>query len=405
MRWNKNLGAAFQVTKALSRRSVILALPVAASTAMALAVVAIDRGVTATAHEAALSFGLDQVTVHGAPRVIAGKFSTASTLTEDDMRALQGELRGVEGITGTRRNNETPVSFRTKNGVYRLFGVTPEWAAIRDFGAERGQFVEQADLDTSAAVSVIGQTLARELFGDEDPLGQQILINQVPFTVKGVLVARGSSPAEGDRDARLIIPLTTFYDRLYRRLHLDQIVMKTPSRSPEELTAVAEQVKTVLRRQHRIAEGEDDDFTIRTPMTITEESRLISRSVFLLLFGLAAVSVLVACVIVGVVFLQATRARQYEIGVRRAIGAEPGDILQQLWTEAALVSMLGGVLGLGLGVLAASVVSRWRNVPSVFDGMTLAVVLIIVLVTSLAALLPARAAARLDPADALRPVG
>lgn len=405
MRWKKNLGAAFQVTKALSLRSLILALPVAASTAMALAVVAIDRGMTATAHEAAVSFGLDQVTVHGAPRVIAGKFSAASTLTEDDMKVLRGELRGVEGITGTRRNNETPVSFRSKNGVYRLFGVTPEWAAIRDFGAERGRFVDQVDLDTSAAVSVIGQTLARELFGDEDPVGQQMLVNQVPFTVKGVLVARGSSPAEGDRDARLIIPLTTFYDRLYPRLHLDQIVMKASSQSPEELTAVAEQVKTVMRRQHRIAAGEDDDFTVRTPMSITEESRLISRSVFQLLFGLAAVSVLVASVIVGVVFLQATRARQYEIGIRRAMGAEPGDILGQLWAEAALVSILGGVLGLGLGVLAASVVSRWRDLPAVFDGTTLAILLVIVLLTSLAALWPARAAARLDPAEALRPVG
>jgi putative ABC transport system permease protein len=405
MRWSKNLGAAFQVTKALSRRSVLLALPIAASTAMALAVVAIDRGVTASAHEAAVSFGLDQITVHGAAVVIAGKFSTATTLTEDDMQVLRGELRGVKGITGTRRNNETPVSFRSRNGVYRLFGVTPEWAAIRDFGAERGQFVEQADLDTSAAVVVIGRTLARELFGAEDPLGQEILVNQVPFTVKGVLVARGSSPAEGDRDARLIIPLTTFYDRLYPRLHLDQIVMKASSQSPEALTAIADQTTAVLRRQHRIAEGGASDFTVRTPMSISAESRLISQSVFQLLFGLAAVSVLVACVIVGIVFLQATRARQYEIGVRRAMGAQPGDILGQLWAEAALVSILGGVLGLGLGILAASLVSRWRDVPSVFDGMTFAVVLVIVLVTSLAALLPARAAARLDPAELLRPVG
>jgi len=182
-------------------------------------------------------------------------------------------------------------------------------------------------------------------------------------------------------------------------------VMKASSQSPEALTAIADQTTAVLRRQHRIAEGAAGDFTVRTPMSISAESRLISQSVFQLLFGLAAVSVLVACVIVGIVFLQATRARQYEIGVRRAMGAEPGDILGQLWAEAALVSILGGVLGLGLGILAASVVSRWRDVPSVFDGMTLAVVLVIVLVTSLAALLPARAAARLDPAELLRPIG
>lgn len=405
MRWRKNFGAAFKVTRALSLRSLILALPVAASTALALATVAIDRGVTATAHEAAVSFGLDQVTVAGAARVIAGKFSTASSLTEEDMRVLRSELRGVEGIAGTRRDNEVPISFRTKSNIYKLFGVTPGWAVIRDFGAQRGQFVDQIDLDTSAAVGVVGQTVVRELFGAEDPLGQQIFVNQVPFTVKGVLVARGSSPAEGDRDARVIIPLTTFYDRLYRRIHLDQIVMKVSSQSPEQLAGVAEDVKSVLRRQHRIRDGEPDDFTVRTPMSVTEESRLISRSVFQLLLGLAAVSVLVASSIVAIVFLQATRARQYEIGLRRAIGAEPGDILWQLWAEAFLVSLLGGVLGLGLGVFATSVVSQWRDLPSVFDGVALAVPLVVVLLTSLAALLPARAAARLDPADALRPVG
>lgn len=405
MRWRKNVAAAFQVTRALSLRTLILALPVAASTALALSIVAVDRGVTVTAREAAASFGLDQVTVHGAARVIAGKFSSATTLTEDDMRVLRSELRGVQGITATRRDNDTPVAFGVKNGVYKVFGVTPQWAAIRDFGPERGQFVDQIDLDASAAVCVIGQTVARELFGAQDPIGQQIVINQVPFTVKGVLVARGSSPAEGDRDARVIIPLTTFYDRLYRRLHLDQIVMKVSSQSPEQLAQVAEQVTGIMRRQHRIGAGEPDDFTVRTPMSITEESRLISRSIFLLLFGLAAVAVLVASSIVALVFLQATRARRYEIGVRRAMGAEPGDILRQVWAESAVVSILGGVLGLGLGVFATSIVSSWRELPSAFDATAFAVPVIVVLLTSLAALLPARAAARVAPADALRPAG
>lgn len=403
MRWYKNFGAALQVTMALPLRSLLLALPVAASTAMTVAIIAIDQGVTAKAHEAAVSFGLDQVTVAGAARLIAGKFSTATTLTEEDMRALRSELRGVVGIAGTRRDNEVPVSFGGKSRIYKVFGVTPEWAIIRDFGAERGEFVNRVDLETSAAVSVVGQTVVRELFGAEDPIGQQILLNQVPFKIKGVLVARGASPAEGDRDARLIIPLSTFSDRLYRRVHLDQIVMKVSSRSSEDLGRVAELTKTVLRRQHHLGDGQPNDFTVRTPMSITEESRLISRSVFQLLLGLAVVSMLVASSIVAIVFLQATRARQYEIGIRRAMGAEPGDVLWQLWAEATLVSLLGGVLGLGLGIVSAWVVSQWRGVPSLFSGVALAVPLVVVLLASIAALVPARAAAKLDPAEALRP--
>jgi putative ABC transport system permease protein len=403
MRWLKCGQAAWQVLAALPGRTLLLALPVAAAVALALATLAIDRGVTAKANEASASFGLDQVTVHGSARVIAGKFSAASTLYEADVQALQGQLRGAKHVMGTRRENEVPASFGGKNGVYKVFGVTPAWAEARNFGAERGAFLDQNDLDGSAPLCVIGQTVARELFGSQDPLGQEILINQVPFRVKGVLVFRGASPAEGDRDARIVIPLTTFTNRLYRRIALDQIVIQVADPTPENMARTAEQVRAVLRRQHRIAEGQPDDFTVRTPQSVADESLAISRNVSNLMLGLAAVFALVAAAVVGLVTHQAVRARRGEIGLRRALGAEPGDILGQVGVEGLLVSLLGGAAGLGLGLAATWGLAHGWQLPFALDAPVWAVPVLVVLLTAAAGLVAARAAARLSPTEALRP--
>jgi putative ABC transport system permease protein len=169
------------------------------------------------------------------------------------------------------------------------------------------------------------------------------------------------------------------------------------------LDRLAAEVRAVLRQAHNLSGDQKDDFTVRTPVTITEESRAISRSVFLLLLGLAAVFAVVAAAVIGLVFHQAVRARRAEIGLRRALGAERGDILKQIWIEGLLVSLLGGVVGLGLGLGGTYGLAAWRKLPFAFDAPVLAVPLAVVVLTSLAGLLPAREAGHLDPAEALRP--
>jgi putative ABC transport system permease protein len=398
----KNVKAAVQVVLALPRRTVLLALPVAVSTALALATLAIDRGLAEEAEAAARSFGLDVISIRSGTRVIAGQSATVPSLTEEDVTVLRAQLPTVRGVEGTRIEDNVPMSRSGRSGSYRIFAVRPPWAGIRQFGAERGMFLDDIDVQSSARVAIVGQTVARELFGSDDPVGEEILVNQVPFRVKGVLVEKGASPAEGDRDARIVIPITTFYDRLYRRLYLDQIVVQADDSNPQTLAALEERIKSILRDRHGIAAGESDDFVVRLPDLIAEQSRGISRSVILLILGLAVVSALVAAAAIGLVFTQAVRARRAEMGVRRAIGATATDILFQIWVEGLIVSFAGGAAGLLLGWTATTRLAEWRSLAFTFDAVVIAIPVALALISSLAGLIPARMAAKLDPALALR---
>jgi len=397
-----NIRAALQVVTAQPARTMLLALPVAVSTALALATLIIDAGLTARAEAAARSFGTDVISIRPGTRIIAGKSGPVGTLSQEDVEILRSRLRGAVAIEGTRIQDGVPMSAGSRNGVYRVFGVRPPWAGVRDFGAERGAFLTEDDVASSARVCVIGQTVARELFGSAEAIGGEGLVNQVPFQVRGVLVPKGASPAEGDRDARIVIPITTFYDRLYRRLHLDQIVVQAEDSSADTLAGLEQQIRVVLREQHRIASADTDDFVVRLPDTIAEEARGLSRSVFVLLLGLSGVGAVLATLVIGLVTQQGVRVRQGEIGIRRAIGALPADILQQVAVEGVAVSLVGGLVGLALGLPAAWLLARWQALGLGFTVAVVAGPLLLVTLAALAGVLPARAAARLDPAVALR---
>lgn len=399
----KNLSAAMQVVRAVPGRVLLLALPVAAATALALATLAIDQGLTAKAEQAAHSFGQDVISIRAGSRVIAGQSGTASGLIEEDVQTLREQLRGYKAIEGTRIEDNVPTSAGNKSGKYKIFAVRPPWADLRQFGAERGEFLDDGDVQGSSRVCLLGQTAARELFGEQDAIGQEVTINQVPFRVKGVLVKKGSSPAEGDRDARIVVPITTFYDRLYKRLSLDQIVVQARNSKAETLKKLETDIAALLRVRHKLTAGDKDDFTIRLPSTIAEQSRGLSRNVFLLLLGLAGLCGLVAAFLIVLIFGQAVRSRRGEIGVRRAMGATPTDILTQFWLEGLATSLAGGVVGVLLGVVGAIGLSASRNLDFAFGPLVILVPLAIVLVSSLAGLIPARTAANLDPARALSP--
>ena len=399
---SKNVRAAMQVVTAQPVRTLLLALPVAVSAGLALATLILDAGMTARAEAAARSFGTDVISIRPGSQVVAGRSGPVGSLTDSDVQVLRNRLQGAVAVEGTRIADGVAMSAGSRNGIYRVFGVRPPWAGVRDFGAQTGAFLSEGDVASSARVCLIGQTVARELFENTDPIGAEILVNQVPFQVKGVLVPKGASPAEGDRDARIVIPITTFYDRLYRRVHLDQMVVQARDSAPETLASLEQQIRAIVREQHGIVDGGADDFVVRLPDTIAAEARGLSRSVFLLLLGLSGVGTALAMLVIGLLTQHSIKVRQGEIGIRRAIGALPNDILHQVAVEAAAISVLGGVIGLALGFPAAWLLARSQ---ALGVNVTVAVIvgpLVLVMLAALAGVLPARSAAQLDPAAALR---
>jgi putative ABC transport system permease protein len=409
----KNIMSAVQVVSAMPGRTLLLMLPMVAGTALAMATLAIESGVSKLANEAAESFGLDQVTVRSGSAITANQSATGK-VTEKDVAAIREGLgKSAKDVIGVRRD-KFPVSFGSESKTYTIFGVTPSWAEVRNFPAEKpGKFIDQDDCDNSRAVCIIGKMVKRELFGDKDPVGQEVIINQVPFTVQGVLVTRGASPAEGDRDARVITPITAFRHRLKNVENIDQIVTLAASREPQLLADVHKQMSAILRKQHNIAADQPEDVTIRTPQIIAETSRGMSHQLFWMLIGLAAICGVVAAVIILLVAGQAIRARRREIGIRRAVGATPGDIMQLIWTECLIVSVLGGVIGVVVGLAGGWGVVQWLNVGRqpqnllgfAFNPVDLLGPLALVAIGSLAGLLPAQTATGIDPARALQPSG
>jgi putative ABC transport system permease protein len=391
-----------QVVRGQPARTILLALPVTLGTALALATLVVDAGMTARAQAAARSFGTDVISIRPGTQVVAGRSGPVASLTNDDVEVLRSRLEGVIAVEGTRIEDGVAMSAGDRNGVYRMFGVRPPWAGIRDFGAATGEFITESDVASSARVAVIGQTVARELFGDTDPIGAQILVNQVPLQVTGVLVAKGASPAEGDRDARIVVPITTFYDRLYRRVHLDQIVVQAIDSETATLESLDNQIQTILRSQHGVAAGAQDDFVVRLPDTIAAEARGLSRSLFFLLLGLSAVGGIVAVLVIALLTQQSVKVRHAEIGIRRAIGALPDDILRQVAAEAAVMSAGGGALGVALGIPIAWLLARSQGLDVDVTPAVVVGPLVLVTLAALAGVLPARSAAKLDPATALR---
>jgi putative ABC transport system permease protein len=393
--------SAMQVVRGQPTRTLLLALPVALSTALALATLVVDAGMTARAQAAARSFGTDVISIRPGTQVVAGRSGPVASLTDDDVEVLRSRLEGTLAVEGTRIEDGVAISAGDRNGVYRVFGVRAPWAGVRDFGAAAGEFITDGDVASSARVAVIGQTVARELFGATDPVGAQILVNQVPLQVKGVLVPKGASPAEGDRDARIVVPITTFHDRLYRRVHLDQIVVQARDSEAETLASLDNQIRTILRGQHGLATGQDD-FVVRLPDTIAAEARGLSRSLFFLLLGLSAVGGIVAMLVIALVTQQSLKVRHGEIGIRRAIGALPDDILHQVAAEAAVISGGGGAVGVVLGIPVAWLLARAQGLQVDVTPAVVVGPLVLVTLAALAGVLPARSAAKLDPATALR---
>ena len=325
------------------------------------------------------------------------------TLTYDDSRAIQHECPSVEMASGTVRGSGQVV-YGNQNWSTLLMGATPELFTIREWPVVLGRTITTSDVDSAAKVCILGQTVAQTLFGGEDPIGKMVRIKKVPFTVVGILERKGQSPQGTDQDDVIFIPLRTAQRKLVGSQFPNTVgAILVKAKSEELLPKAEEEIRELLNQRHRITGGKEPDFTVRNLSEILAVAEQSSRAMSLLLGAVASISLIVGGIGIMNIMLVSVTERTREIGIRMAIGAKKNDILMQFLTEAVLLTVMGGLIGIALGAGGATVVSRILSWPTLISPLSITVaVLFSGAVGIFFGFYPARKAAGLNPIEALR---
>ncbi|MFN0099538.1 MAG: ABC transporter permease [Gemmatimonadaceae bacterium] len=339
--------------------------------------------------------------IAGGGRMMGSPRADAARLTVDDMLAVVQEVDGIVEWDPQAVLNGTTVQRGTASVTTRVLGSSERWSRVWERGVAEGESFASADVTSAARVAIIGRSVARDLFGDGDPIGSDVQVGAVPVRVIGVLEEFGTDLHGMDRDNEIVMPLTTVMRRLN---NLDAIsgaklLVDVPERGEE----IAEQVAASLRRQHRLVAEQDDDFRI---MTALAAQRIVenSRTTLTLYVPLGATIILVlGGVITAALMLGAVNERLREIGLRRAVGARPEDVHRQFLVETAITTVVGGFIGLGVAALGARAIGARIEADGQLTWTAIATGLGAAVLTGwLAGVLPARRAATLNPVDALR---
>ena len=407
-----NLGMSLRIALNALRvnklRSALTMLGIIIGTAAVIAMVSIGSGAQSRVADQIKSLGSNIMiivpgsTTQGGVRLGAG---ANQVLTEDDALAIARDISGVIVAAPTSRNNGQVVAGNQNWGT-SIYGATNDWLEAREWPIADGRLFEPDELRSGAKVVIIGETVARELFGGQDPLEQQIRIRKVPFTVIGVLGRKGQSLLGQDQDDLVLVPLAAHRSRLFgtgqgRLRRVGTITVKV--QEGVDMKQVESRVLELMRQRHRVQDGQPDSVSIRNLTEMLETQEAASRVMTVLLASVAGVSLLVGGIGIMNIMLVSVTERTREIGLRMAVGAKARHILTQFLVEAVVLAVLGGAFGIGLGLLVSYGVeqlSGWRIELSLWSialaaGFSAAVGIFF-------GWYPARKAARLLPMQALR---
>lgn len=368
--------------------------------------VSVGEGASTLIQSEISSLGLNAVIIVPGATTLGGVRSGLggmSTLTVDDAREIQKRVRGVSLMTYATRG-VLQVVRENKNWNTVVTGVTASLPDIRGWPVEAGTFFSQSDEDVAAKVAVLGRTVAQNLFErGEEIVGAQIRIRNVPLRVLGVLKPKGQSFTGQDQDDIVFLPFSTAERRVLGTKLLGTVGAIFVKAGPEaRLSEMVQDVRELLRARHRLHQTEEDDFTVRTMEDVAKMSAGTSRTMMLLLLGIASIALLVGGIGIMNILLVSVTERTREIGIRMALGAKRQDILLQFLMEAVVLSSVGGLLGVLVGIGGARVLSGLAGWPVTISGEAILVaVLFSVAVGIFFGLYPANRASRLNPIEAL----
>ncbi len=403
MKWKGLFRTALVSIRRNKTRSLLTSLGIIIGVASVIVMVGVGQGAQAEIRQQIEALGTNVVMVMPARRSfhgVSGGAGSRPRLTLDDADAVSAEATQL-GAVSAIVNSRQQIIGGEGNWNTSVTGVSSAYLDIKAWKLERGEFLNDRDVKSRTKVAVLGRTVVDELFPDADPVGASVRIGAQPFTVIGVLAAKGQGGMGVDQDDIVLVPATTALYRLKGGQYIDRI--ETSAVSATAVDSASTEITAILRRAHRLADEEEDDFNVRTQAEIIERASSTSRTMTLLLGAIACVSLIVGGIGIMNIMLVSVTERTREIGIRLAVGARGSDILVQFLTESVVLSLAGGIIGVLVSVLVALLLTLALDIRTVLNPpVVLMAVVFSAAVGVFFGYYPARKAASLNPIDALR---
>ncbi|MDD5249705.1 MAG: ABC transporter permease [Rhodocyclaceae bacterium] len=399
------LAEAWQAMGANRLRTFLTMLGMVIGVGAVILMLAVGQGAQQQVQESIASMGsnlfiiLSGSTTSGGLRMGGG---AAPTLTMADAAAIE-ELPSVAAVAPTAPGTAQLV-YGPNNWSTQVMGSTPSFLTVRDWKLSAGFPFTDSDIRSATRVCLLGQTVVQNLFGDEDPVGKTIRIKNSPYVVLGVLAAKGQSLDGRDQDDTVIVPVTTALRKLFGSQFAGTVrFMMAQAESADAMPAVEKAINELLHQRHRIREGADNDFSVRNLTALANTAAETAQVMSLMLGAIASVSLLVGGIGIMNIMLVSVTERTREIGIRMAIGARGSDILLQFLLEAIIISVIGCLIGVALGVGGALLVSKFSGMAIVVTAASIFMAFAVAAAVGIFfGWYPARKAAAMKPIDALR---
>lgn len=403
MRYFQILKVAYRALTRNKMRSSLTMLGIIIGVGAVIAMVGIGQGAKRMIDVQIASLGDNLLTVFSGShfhRGVRGGAGTITNLTDEDAKAIIENCPAVLRVSPRVRTGAQIVAGNL-NWATSVEGYSPDFVHIRSWPVASGTFFTQQDVRGATKVCVLGKTIVDNLFPGQDPVGQIIRINKLPFRVLGVLSSKGQNAFGRDQDDVVIVPYTTAQKKIMGITHVSYIMASATDRTKIDLAE--KQITQLLRQRHKIPPGEEDDFRVRSQLDIASVAGSTSGIMTILLGAIASVSLIVGGIGIMNIMLVSVTERTREIGIRMAVGAKSRDILTQFLVESVVLCLIGGLIGIALGVLSSQLISGLLHWPIFISAPAVALSFFFAaFVGVFFGFYPARKASLLDPIEALR---
>ncbi len=363
-----SFGIAFRALYAHKTRTFLASLGILIGIASVIVMVAIGKGSQKEVMDIIAGMGENLITVNaGEMKRRGGRLrltGNVTTLTVRDANRIMDEITDVEAVAPYEEKRMV-AKFGNNSAETTIAGSSSDFPVVRGYRIESGEYFSEKDSKTANRVAIIGTTAVKNIFGEEDPLGQVIKVHFIPFKIIGVFEPKGVDTNGLDQDDLILIPISTYMRRIVNQKHITRIFIRASSR--ENIGKASEAISELLRESHKLTHDRNDDFTLISQLDMEELKKETTEMFTKLIVGVAGISLLVGGIGILAVMLISVKERTREIGIRRAVGATCRDIIRQFLYESLIIGFLGGGLGIVLGVGLTLGLTHWGDWTLILD--------------------------------------